>query len=131
MLGSAKFRNTKKVQKNWQKVSPSSPGTKNEFRITLIAGAKKCLKKPPNANPNPSKVFQVSTLSLFISSGPKTIPKSRRVHQNKPNWLRIEVISELQNIFCLFQAGSSPKAKCFLGEIPNLDCKKGYLGKKL
>ena len=94
-MGSEKFRNAKKFQRNCQKVSQSSPRIKNEFPITLIALAKMCLKRPPNAIPKPLKVSQLSTLSLFISPGPKTKPESRRVHQDEPNMLQNEVILEL------------------------------------
>ena len=68
----------------WPKVSESahsSPGIKNEFPITLITGAKNCLKKPPNALLNPSKVPRVSNLSLIISLGPKNMPESCRISQ--------------------------------------------------
>ena len=131
MLGSDKFRNAKRFQKKLQKISPSSPGTKNEFPITLITGDKNCLKKPQNTILNPSKVPHVSNMSLLISSLPKTIPESHRVHQNELNSLLNEVILELQNIFCLVWVGSLPKSKSFLGYLLTFDCKKGYLGKKL
>ena len=85
----------------------------------------------PNAIPKPSKVSQLSTLSLFISPGPKTMPESRRVHQDEPNMLQNEVILELRNIFRLVLVGSLPKLKYFLGCLLTLDYKKGYLGKKL
>ena len=93
-MESVKFRNAKKFQKNLQKVIESLPGIKNEFPITLITRAKKCLKKPLNAISNPPKVSRVSTLSLFISPEPKTLPKSNRVHSDEPNGLQNEVILE-------------------------------------
>ena len=130
-MGSDKLRNAKRFKKKLQKISPSSPGSKNEFPITLITGDKNCIKKPQNTIPNPSKVPHVSNMSLLISSLPKTIPESYRVHQNELNSFLNEVILELRNIFRLVWVGSLPKLKYFLGYLLTLDYKKGYLGKKL
>ena len=51
----------KKFAKKWQE----QPLNQKEFPMTLIAGAKRCLKKSPNAILNPSKVSQAL---LFICS---------------------------------------------------------------
>ena len=65
VAGSHLFRNGQTFEKSWPKSGKNSPWIKNEFPMTLIAGAKRCLKKSPNAILNPSKVSQAL---IFICS---------------------------------------------------------------
>ena len=107
-----------------------SPEFKNEFPITLITGAKKCIKKPPNTLLNPSKVSHASILLLFISPGPKNMLESRRVSQgganHQPN--DYSVVTKLH--FSNLRGGRSLIIVWFLTIYHLLSLKKRILAKK-